>query len=398
MFESSNLSAERKYGLSRTQKLLKLCNSPDLKLKCVHIAGSNGKGSCAAFISSILSAAGKRVGTFTSPAVYDYFEQFSIDCATAPREVVEKSLERVTELANTLDDKPTQFEIETVAALLLFYESGLEYAVIECGLGGIDDATNAIAKKEIAVITGVTLEHTAELGSTIEEICRKKSGIAVNCPLYVSARQCDEASNFFKNFGAYFSGDGLRVVSEDENGQVFNYNGVTYKTSLYGIEQAYNAALAVDTCRYLGITDCEILKRGIENTEISGRVERVYTHGKKFILDGGHNPAALAPFIRFIENYGGSAELIFGCLNDKDINNMAEILCPLFKKITLVAAPCGRAMSTEKMQEAFNGKAACLQVAGNIATALDGAVYPTVAVCGSFTLLKEAKKWIDKKL
>lgn len=397
MFESSNLSAERKYGVSRTQKLLKLCNSPDLKLKCVHIAGSNGKGSCAAFISHVLLAAKKRVGTFTSPAVYDYFDQFSIDCKTAPNEIVERTLMRVTELASTLNDRPTQFEIETVAALLLFYESGCEYAVIECGLGGIDDATNAIAKKEIAVITGVTLEHTAELGSTIEEICKKKSGIAVNCPLYVSALQCDEALNFFVSFGAYLSGEGLCAVSEDENGQVFEYRGVTYKTSLYGIEQAYNAALATDVCRKLGISDCQILKRGIENTGISGRVERVYSHGKRYILDGGHNPAALAPFTEFIKNYGGNAELIFGCLSDKDINKMTDLLCPLFEKITLVAAPCGRAMSIKKMQEAFNGKAAEIAVAENIATALESTSYQTVAVCGSFTLLKEAKEWIDKK-
>ncbi len=160
-----------KFGTERTRALLDALGSPDKGLKIIHVAGTNGKGSCSAFISNALKAAGKSVGTFTSPQVFSCEEQFCVNCVPLERRVTEKYISMASAAADAMEDKPSAFEIETAAALEAFRKEGCEYAVIECGLGGRDDATNAVANKVAAAITSVSIEHTAELGGTITEIC-----------------------------------------------------------------------------------------------------------------------------------------------------------------------------------------------------------------------------------
>ncbi len=389
-----------KYGTERCEKLFKLLGNLDKKLKIIHIAGTNGKGSTAEYISSVLKAAGKRVGTFTSPQVLFYEEQFRVGLQPLSPEKIKGYVEEVKKAAAALEDKPSPFEVETVAAVLAFYREGCGYAVLECGLGGRDDATNAIAQKEVAVITSVSLEHTAELGATLQEICTAKSGIIKNCPAVVSAYQCVEVKEFFKKFKPVFAGENLTPVNADGTGyvQAFKYKGETYGINLLGKAQPYNAATAIEACRLLGI-ESGYIAEGLKSAKLSGRTEVVKRGDRTFVLDGAHNPAAIEALTQSLSggtlNFKGEAELVFGCLSDKDVEASAKILAPHFKKAILFEPDSPRAMALNRIVKAFEGKIE-IETAPSVSGALDKAECATVVVCGSFTIIKEAEEWIKK--
>ena len=199
-------------GTAVTRALLDRLSSPDDALKIIHIAGTNGKGSTAEFFTSILISAGKKTGTFTSPQVYGFYDQFRIDGKSLSPEKAESYFGRALKCAEGLG--ATDFEIQTAGILLAFKEEGCEYAVIECGMGGLGDATNAVNAKELAVITSVSLEHTAYLGDTAEKICVRKAGIIKNCPAVINAYQpYESAERYLRNTGGIFA-DGLVMTGE----------------------------------------------------------------------------------------------------------------------------------------------------------------------------------------
>lgn len=390
--------AGSKFGLERVRALLDALGSPDGRLKIVHIAGTNGKGSTAAYISHILRYAGKRVGTFTSPWVYSYNEQFAVDCQPLESGKLNAYLSEADGAADRLGGTATAFERETAAALYAFLREGCEYAVVECGLGGRDDATNAVNKKEVAVITSVSLEHTAVLGSTITEICRAKSGIIKDCPAVVSALQAEEGRAFFENNlsgKVIFAGEGLKVEKSSQDGQSFSYGGKSYHIRLLGKEQCYNAACAIEACKVLGI-DGKAIERGLEETNLAGRVEIITKRNAVYILDGSHNPASFSPLVGVLGGMEGEKTLVYGCLSDKDVRAAAEILSPHFKCAHLVSPDSYRAMRADRIAAAFDGKIK-ITAEENVGLALEKAGGGIVVVCGSFTLLKEAKQWIEKR-
>lgn len=362
-------------GTYVTRSILNNLESPDDALKIIHIAGTNGKGSTAEFFTQILIAAGKKVGTFTSPAVYDFYDQFRINGEPLSAEVAEKYFERALYAAEGLG--ATDFEIQTAGVLLAFKEEGCEWAVIECGMGGLNDATNAINKKELAVITSLSLEHTQYLGNTIEEICAQKAGIIKNCPVVVSSDQGEGAIRFFENLDVHFA----EIDNKAAN------------------LQRYNAATAAEGARILGIPE-EAIREGIKNAKPRGRVEKFEAGGKTYILDGGHNECALEPLHIFMNWYFYNTEevtIIFGCLKDKDIEGNLAMLAGLADNIIAVKCPSPRARSAEETAEACKKYFDNVTVADSISQALDKAHTKTVVVCGSFTLLKEAKLWIEKR-
>ncbi|MGN0806153.1 MAG: bifunctional folylpolyglutamate synthase/dihydrofolate synthase [Candidatus Coproplasma sp.] len=385
----------RKYGIQRTVSLLKLCGNPDKKLKIIHIAGTNGKGSTAEYITSVLVAAGKRAGAFTSPQVFCFEEQFRIDGTPLPTERLRKYFDEVKEIAEGVEDSPSPFEIDTATALYAFYKEGCEYAVIECGLGGRDDATNAAAQKEVAVITSISLEHTAELGSTLEEICAAKSGIIRDCPAVVSDYQPQEVKHFFSKFDPVFAGKDLTEEKCDGQGQAFIYKGSRYEIKMLGKAQMYNAATAIEVCKILGIEERYIFQ-GIKNARLSGRLETEERNGVKYILDGAHNPGAIAELVGVLSDIKGERELVFGCLSDKDVESIASLLSPYFKRAVLFSPQSVRAMAIERIINAFSGKTEYI-TAENVTEALEKTECKTVVVCGSFTFLKEAREWIRKR-
>ena len=175
-----------KPGLERVRALLKGVGSPERNVKIVHIAGTNGKGSTAAMLSSVLAASGLKVGTFTSPYLTEMRESILISGEAISEELMLSLIERLRPIADGQDDKPTEFELLTAAAYLAFFEAGVDVAVIECGMGGERDATNVIDNPLLSIITGISIDHTAYLGSDETEIAREKSGIIKRgCPVLV---------------------------------------------------------------------------------------------------------------------------------------------------------------------------------------------------------------------
>lgn len=386
-----------KFGTERTRELLARIGNPDNKLKIIHVAGSNGKGSVCAYITAILCAAGKTVGTFTSPAVYSEEECFSIGGRPAPRAKISSALNATKKCAEGMADSPSQFELEVCAAVALFAGEGCEYCVLECGLGGLYDATNAVSQKAVAIITSVGLEHTDVLGGTIIDICRHKGGIINNCPAVVPANLPAEAASYFSSLGAVVAGRDIKITRRSLRGQHFRCGKMRCFIRMHGDEQAYNAALAIKCAGMLGIGRAAI-RRGLKHTALPGRVEVIERGGRRYILDGGHNPQALGPLIQTLGRIRGQKSLVYSCLSDKDVHGCAAALGNAFGGVYIVPAPDGRAMDVKKITEAFAPYCKNIYSCGDIPSAMAQAPDKTVVVCGSFTLLKEAKNWIEQRL
>ena len=388
------------FGIERCRTILDRLGSPDNELEIVHIAGTNGKGSVAEYMTGILVCAGKRTGTFTSPAVFSYNEQFRVDGKPLDDSKLSGYLQETVKAAEGTG--ATQFEIETAAALYAFYKEGCAYAVVECGLGGTYDATNAISHKKLALISTVALEHTKYLGNDIKSICEHKFGIVKDCGVVVSALQSDGAKEFFKSKNADFADGKINIVNSGICGTDFEYGGKMYRLSCVGsYAQPYNAALAIEGARRLKIAESAIYM-GVNCAKPRGRIEVKRAHGLTVVLDGAHNPDSFKPLSAFLKSGAveGDRVIIFGCLADKDIDGNLALLQGLGKCIIAVQCPGDRALALDKIH------VSCLKYfenavkADSVGDALNLAVKisKTAVVCGSFTLLKEADKWIEKGL
>lgn len=375
------------FGLERVRALLDRIGSPDDKLKIIHIAGTNGKGSIAEYLTEILVQAGKKTGTFTSPAVMDEAEQFKVDAMPIEKEKLSRYLGRALELGGEC----TAFEIMTAGALLAFKEENCEYAVLECGLGGLNDATNAVNNKILAIISSIGLEHTAVLGDTIEEICAQKAGIVKNCPLIVNALQPPSAHDFFRRRRAVFAGP-ISIISDEP--LRFTYDGDEYETGMLGYAQPYNAATAIEAAKFLKI-DQSAIQSGISKANLYGRLQVFHKGKNTYIVDGAHNPQSFVPLADMLDRYDKSqVQIIFGCLSDKDIDGNLALISEKAAAVTAVEPKSPRAMSIDKIVEACKRHFVRVARADSVVGALQNS-YGTVVVCGSFTLVKEAINWIE---
>lgn len=380
------------FGTERTRALLDNLGAPDDKLKIIHIAGTNGKGSIAQYITQILIAAGKRTGTFTSPAAIDYFEQFAID----GEPIKEEKLAQYFTEAFDLGRDCTAFEVQAAGALYAFYNEGCEYAVVECGLGGLNDATNAINKKELAVISSIGLEHTQVLGDTITEICEQKAGIIKNCPAVINPLQPEEAVRYFKNLDVIFADKPLEIIESKEDFQRFKYDGDEYAIRMGGNAQVFNAVAAIESARLLGF-DTTTIRTGLKRAFLAGRLQFIKAKGNTYIVDGAHNPQSFGPLAAALGNYDGQKiTIIFGCLSDKDIDKNLQALKGPSRHIIAVQPDSKRAMNSEKITAACKKYFDSVETKQNVSRALEKSV-GTVVVCGSFTLVKEAINWIEKE-
>ncbi len=445
------------YGIERMRILLNLLGSPDAKLKFVHVAGTNGKGSVCAFLTAVLKEAGYRVGTYNSPSVFTYNERWRINGEPLGDELV---AEYLTAVKNCIDDEnarrkqrlgsgqnslncydnlkfsaldaeksemltvgefnPTAFEIETAAAMLAFCGAGCDIAVLETGLGGRWDATNAVLEKELAVITPIGLDHCALLGDTLGEIASEKAAIIKRD--VVTCAQCDEIMEQIRN--PFDTVDGERVyrqanvnicgnavlIKRDTEAQTFEYGGREYKIRLQGKHQLQNAAIAICAVEELRKKGWEIsesdLARGLEKAEWSARLEFVkdadsrfaieVPEGKTLVFDGAHNPHGARALAEAIGEYFGGLKihLVMGMLADKDVDGVVSLLAPLCKSATAVTPDSPRALDKSLLAEKIGGYAPCGQ-GGSVGSAVQSALYgdcDVVVLCGSLTLFGDLKQ------
>lgn len=393
-----------KPGLSRITRLLAALGNPQDAFAAVHVVGTNGKGSTASYLSSILSAGGYRTGLFTSPHLISFTERIRIDGAEVAEASVAVLAERVMAAA---PEQTTFFEIITAMAALHFAEAGVDVAVFEAGMGGRLDATNAL-NGLLTVITPVSLDHTDYLGSAVAEIALEKVGICKPATPVVSARQLPEAARVIASH-ARETGSALYVCGEDFDaswqGGRLGYRGINLSldgltAGLSGLYQGGNAALALAAAELMpgaGFTLApEALIEGVERASWPGRME-LFPGEPRVLLDGAHNPAgslALAEALSEIPR--DRLFLVPGVMGDKELSGILAPLLPLADAVFAVAPGIERALPAAQLVS-FCRTAGCnAQEAGSVgqgiamARAAAGAG-DLVLVCGSLFTVGEAR-------
>lgn len=349
-------------GLERIGHLCHLLGDPQDKIKAVHIAGTNGKGSVSAMIASVLSAAGYKTGLFTSPHLISIEERMSVDGVDISRDAFARMTEKVKAACDSMDDKPTEFEILTALAFEYFFESGCDVAVIECGMGGRLDATNVIASPEVSVITNIALDHTKVLGDTMEKIAFEKAGIIKKAPVCIGVMP-REARNVIEKVAAErgcdsFSSDGcdVRFLGVDNGSYRFAWNGSRYILPLVGKYQKNNLKCALTAMEILKSRGFDIgsdaLYSGLSSVKWRGRFETL-EKGPLVIYDGAHNPdGAKLTADTFTELYPGvRAAVVTGIMADKDCFAVARELSRVSDAVFCVRPENSRALSSDGYAE-----------------------------------------------
>ena len=355
-----------KLGLSRIEELMaRLSNVQDL-IPSIHVAGTNGKGSVSAYLSSILMAAGKKTGLFTSPAIGSENERIRVDNVPITDDEAAEVFSDVKMICDEMEkagsEHPTEFETVTAAAFLFFYRKGCDIMVLETGMGGRLDSTNIIKSPLLSIITSISYDHTAFLGNTLSDIASEKAGIIKkNCPVLVQKQSEEKVTDVFKRKalleGSEFHEVGSPVlISRDLSGQSFSVDGLSLKTSLLGIYQLQNAATAVTAARLLSIPDEPII-RGIENTRWEARFE-LLRREPLFFCDGGHNAEGARVLYESLRTYFPGKKVVFisGVLKDKDYQKMYEIMLPLAECFFTVTPKSERALPAEDLAMLLNQK------------------------------------------
>ena len=357
-----------KPGLERIRRLAEMLGDPQDKIRTVHIAGTNGKGSVCTMLSSILTSTGKKTGLYTSPFVTDYLEQFKIDGKSISEDKYAAIITKIKCKADLLDsenDCPTEYEINTIAAFLWFYESGCDCSVIETGLGGLMDATNIIKKPELSVITSISLDHVNILGSTIEEIAEQKAGIIKRgCPVVVSSNQKESVRNIIKSHlkdsSALFCKNADNI-SISLSGSDFTYENELYHVPLIGTHQAENAATALTAAKTLFPNlSCKDINKGFCQAVHPARFEH-FDLGIPVILDGAHNKGGAEVLKDTLEHIFPNEKLIgiMGMLADKEYAECISLLAPLFEKIYAVTPDSPRALPASELSKVVSEHTVC---------------------------------------
>lgn len=408
-------------GLARMQNLCDHLGNPEKELQCIHIAGTNGKGSLAAMTSSILTAAGYKTGLTISPYVVDFRERFQIDGEMIPPRTLANLAEKVLDAIDAIEaeggEKPVEFEAVTALAFLWFAREKCDLVVLETGLGGRCDATNVVPHKLVAAITKIGYDHMEVLGDTLDKIAAEKAGIIKEGTVVVNyPDQPAEAMGPILTAAAEAhtsiitpDKDDLTLLRGKRLENRIDYGGYRAALGLPGTHQANHAAMAVEIALVLwrefgyDISDDAILQ-GLADARMPARIEVLRRH-PLLLLDGCHNPdgakmlAATLTRADFEENLVG----VLGVLADKDYKDMLSDLAPCFAKVYTVTPNCPRALSAEELQKEarFHTDAeAADSVADAIRKAVDYADENNLAgvvVCGSLYLAAEARPLLLKE-
>ncbi len=395
-------------GLETVRKMLESLENPQEHFKSIHIAGTNGKGSVASALASILHDAGYKVGLYTSPHLVKFNERICVNNHPISDEDVVTSYEAVKN-ADYGNREPTFFEYATVMGFYEFARQNVDWAVIETGMGGRMDATNVVTPA-VSVITNISLEHRSYLGDTLARIAGEKGGIIKDSvPVVTGAKQKNVISVFReiaekKSAPLYCFGDEFRV-RRDKNG-TFTYFGTENKwramrAGLWGNHQVDNAALVLAVCEILnkGMADIPLqsIRDGLEQNHWPGRLE-VVSESPFVLLDGAHNLVAARNLGKFLskELADRKITLVVGILDDKPYDSMLKALLPACQKAILTRAGIARALPPEKLHTVAKELIRDIKIIPDVGEAVKYAIdtaEPNEAICiaGSLYVVGEAK-------
>ena len=366
-------------GLDTIRELLHELDNPQDELKFIHIAGTNGKGSVLAYISTILSESGFRVGRYVSPTVVGYLEKIQVNGSWIPEKVFTELVEEVQKAIVRMETNgkasPTVFEVETAIAFLYFRKEHCDYVVLETGLGGTLDATNIITTTEVAVFTTISRDHMGFLGDTLEEIAQNKAGIIKPNCMVVSAAQESAVRHVLEQMARknhanirFAEPEKIQIAEESYHGQIFSYKQFTnIHIQLAGKYQLRNAATACEVLLALqekmnenkeatfwkNRYSIENIRDGFAKTEWKGRFTCI--HEKPvFIVDGAHNEDAAKLLRNTLETYFPNKRFIYimGVFKDKEYKRIVETMLPLAKQVYTISLPnAERTLDAETLKQ-----------------------------------------------
>lgn len=402
-------------GLDTMRHLMAKLNNPQDKVKFIQIAGTNGKGSTAAYLTSILSEAGIKVGRYTSPAVFSSTEQYFACGSCISESEYAQGMTAVAEAAASLDgETPTAFEQETALAFWYFAKKGCELAILEAGLGGDMDATNIVTTTVCSIITSISMDHCRILGNKISEIAAHKAGIIKPGAPVICIEQKEDAMEPIRA-AAKAADTPLYEVHRDEVRQIFSdkresivffreFENLHLK--MLGSCQPENAALAVQAASVLSRSypiEKKHIYDGIEKTRWGGRFE-LHSGSPDIILDGAHNPDGIRRLRESVNQMFGAVPICYVCgvLADKDYEKEIEILFGRASNVFTVTPPSPRAMKSTDLKAAIKERFPQLKVISfdsedGIEKAMEAAVSQNnpVVVCGTLTILARVKEWMN---
>lgn len=362
-------------GLERLRHALAVAGDPHRRLRVVHVAGTNGKGSVSRMIQCILTAAGYRVGLYSSPAVTGVCDTVTLDGEGISRERFAALVTRWAAIQETLEEaeKLTEFELLTAAALTCFADERVDVCVLECGMGGREDATNVCPPPLAAVFTPIAMDHAAFFGDTVEAIAREKSGIIkAPCAVVTSPAQAVDALAVLyetaaeQGLSVYMPNASAATVLDSRVGEtVFSLDGTTYTVPLGGAFQVENALTALETVRVLGVrgftVDEAACRAGLAAATLPCRQE-VICRAPLIVLDGAHNPHGVTGVVQLLQKMSGTdgtrPTLLYGMLRDKDTAACVSLLAPHATQVVCCTPPSERALSATALAAQFTAAGA----------------------------------------
>ena len=375
-----------KPGLERIERLCKALGNPEKSLKFVHVAGTNGKGSFCSMLDSVLRSAGYKVGLYTSPYIKVFNERMRVDGKNIPDQRLAEITERVKPFADAMEDKPTEFELITAIAFLYFAEEKCDVVVLEAGMGGRLDSTNIIDTSILSVITGISLDHTAFLGDTVEKIAAEKAGIIKSgvpvlfggldegAAAIISEKAKEKSSLFFRPDYSE-----IKNLSSTLRGTRFEYKGREVRLNLLGLYQPRNASLVLEAVELLrqgkmNIPDSAV-SEGLETAQWSARFE-IINHLPLIIFDGAHNPEGISSAVESIKHYFGKERVVVvsGVLKDKDYNYIATRLSEIASSAYTITPQNPRALAASDFASLLSTLGVDSVANDSIGQALSGAV------------------------
>ena len=363
-----------KNTLENTKAVLEKMGHPERRMKLIHVAGSNGKGSVCAYLSSILTTAGKQTGLFTSPHLVDINERFQINQENVSNELFLEAFEAVMDMVHTLLKEqpdtfahPTFFELLFLMGIYIFDKANMEYVVLETGLGGRFDATNVIEHPLISVITSISLEHTEYLGDTCAKIAREKAGIIKeDCPVVYDGTR-EDVSEVIEAYATQMHSRAYAIRPE-----MYKILMNTHKTIDFSMDTGYYEPMDVSidsVAEYQimnameAVTAAEVMDIGLTEEDIHRGMERMHWQGRMetvlpgVILDGAHNDSGVEEFVKTARKFQKDTKLtlLFSCVKEKDYDGMIRTICESldFESVVVTQIDSYRQVPSEELAQIF---------------------------------------------